>query len=194
MTAGVVATTLNRMAMATAAFTIVSISCAVHGRLRRCCRAVGIEHRGWRRFLRSAMAPSTHPSDLWWWGSLPIANTWHHRALCLPLSECQLKFIKVLNCCNWTKCFKCVKKIHEVRFNSLTLLAVKSVHSKKKKLRQMPHYVCLKLWFVSKRDKTKARLKRPWVSGLTTKARTTHFFEPNARGAKSCPIAYLIGL
>ena len=28
--------------------------------------------------------------------------------------------------------------------------------------------------------------------GLTTKARTTHFFEPNARGAKSCPIAHLI--
>ena len=45
MTAAVVATTLNRMAMATAAFTIVSISCAVHGRLRRCCRAVGIEPR-----------------------------------------------------------------------------------------------------------------------------------------------------
>ena len=66
-----------------------SISCAVHGRLRRCCRAVGIEPRGRRRFLRSAMAPSTHPSDLWGWGSLPLANTWHHRALCLPLSECQ---------------------------------------------------------------------------------------------------------
>ena len=46
MTAAVVATTLNSMAMATAAFTIVSISCAVHGRLRRCCRAVGIEPRG----------------------------------------------------------------------------------------------------------------------------------------------------
>ena len=30
------------------------------------------------------------------------------------------------------------------------------------------------------------------MKGLTTKARTTHFFEPNARGAKSCPIAHLI--
>ena len=28
----------------------------------------------------------------------------------------------------------------------------------------------------------------------TTKARTTHFFEPNARGTRSCPIAHLIQL
>ena len=28
----------------------------------------------------------------------------------------------------------------------------------------------------------------------TTKARTTHFFEPNARGARSCPVTHLIRL
>ena len=36
--------------------------------------------------------------------------------------------------------------------------------------------------------------KHDWLKGLTTKARTTHFFEPNARGAKSCPIADRIRL
>ena len=36
--------------------------------------------------------------------------------------------------------------------------------------------------------------KHDWLKGLTTKARTTHFFEPNARGAKSCPIAHRIRL
>ena len=120
MTAVVVATTLNRIAMATAAFTIVSFS-GQRGRLRCCCRAVGIEPRGWRRFLRSAMAPSTHPSDLWGCGSLPLANTWHHQALCLPLSGCQQNASNV-----WQKITKCdSSRSHFWRSNQFTLFLKK---------------------------------------------------------------------
>ena len=50
------------------------------------------------------------------------------------------------------------------------------------------------LRFLSARKKKVVGCPVVRMSGYdTTKTRTAHFFEPNARGAKSCPIAHFIG-
>ena len=46
---------------------------------------------------------------------------------------------------------------------------------------------------MGQKEKSECPVVRP--SGYdTTKTRTTHVFEPNARGARSCPIDHLIRL
>ena len=109
------------------------------------------------------MAPSTHPSDLWGWGSLPLANTWHHRALCLPLSECQLNAPQM-----------CAKKSRSViqlahTFRVQTSSQLKKKTTKNATLRLSQIVICRK-----KRQK-KTCLKRPSVSINKSKfLRATH--------------------